>query len=40
MANFNLDPWGTTAIVEDDYARLIKEFRIEEITETLRQKMM
>jgi len=40
MANFNLDPWGTTALVEDDYARLIKEFGIEEITDLLRQKMV
>ena len=35
-----LDPWGASAIEEEDYARLIKEFGIEEITESLRQKMI
>jgi tryptophanyl-tRNA synthetase len=38
--NFKIDPWGTSALVEEDYTRLIKEFGIEEITETLRQKMV
>jgi len=38
--NFKIDPWGASALVEDDYTRLIKEFGIEEITETLRQKML
>ena len=35
-----LDPWGASAIEEEDYARLIKQFGIEEITESLRQKMI
>jgi len=38
--NFKIDPWGASALVEEDYTRLIKEFGIEEITETLRQKML
>ena len=38
--NFKIDPWGASALVEDDYTRLIKEFGIEEITEILRQKMV
>ena len=38
--NFKVDPWGASALLEEDYARLIKEFGIEEITETLRQKMI
>ena len=37
--DFKIDPWGASAIEEEDYARLIKEFGIEEITETLRQQM-
>ncbi len=40
MTNFKIDPWGTSALAQEDYARLIKEFGIEEITETLRQKMI
>jgi len=38
--NFKIDPWGASALVEEDYTRLIKEFGIEEITESLRQKML
>ncbi|KKN57183.1 hypothetical protein LCGC14_0564620 [marine sediment metagenome] len=38
--NFKIDPWGASALLEEDYVRLIKEFGIEEITETLRQKMI
>ncbi len=38
--DFKIDPWGASAIEEEDYARLIKEFGIEEITESLRQKMI
>ena len=38
--NFKIDPWGASALVEEDYTRLIKEFGIEEITEILRQKMV
>ncbi|MHA2008876.1 MAG: tryptophan--tRNA ligase [Promethearchaeota archaeon] len=37
--NFKIDPWGGSALEEEDYAYLIKEFGIEEITESLRQKM-
>ncbi len=40
MTNFKIDPWGTSALAQEDYARLIKEFGIEEITETIRQKMI
>ncbi|MFX1489339.1 MAG: tryptophan--tRNA ligase [Promethearchaeota archaeon] len=35
-----LDPWGASALLEEDYTRLIREFGIEEITESLRQKMI
>ncbi len=38
--NFKIDPWGASALLEEDYVRLIKEFGIEEITETIRQKMI
>ncbi|MBA7526553.1 hypothetical protein ES705_18715 [subsurface metagenome] len=38
--DFKIDPWGMGTILEEDYARLIKEFGIEEITESLRQKML
>ncbi|MCK4380129.1 MAG: tryptophan--tRNA ligase, partial [Candidatus Lokiarchaeota archaeon] len=38
--DFKIDPWGMGTILEEDYARLIKEFGIEEITEPLRQKML
>jgi len=37
--DFKLDPWGSSAIEEEDYIRLIKEFGIEEIDETMIQKM-
>lgn len=37
--DFKLDPWGSSAIVEEDYIRLIKEFGIEEIDEKIMQKM-
>ncbi|MFX1589251.1 MAG: tryptophan--tRNA ligase [Promethearchaeota archaeon] len=37
--NFKIDPWGASNLEEGDYARLIKEFGIEEITESLRLKM-
>ncbi|MFX1390151.1 MAG: tryptophan--tRNA ligase [Promethearchaeota archaeon] len=36
---FKIDPWGASAIDEDDYTRLLKEFGIEQISESLRQKM-
>ena len=35
-----IDPWGSTSIVEEDYSRLIKEFGIEPISESLRQKFI
>ena len=35
-----LDPWGTSAINDGDYDRLIKEFGITEVTEIIRQKMV
>ncbi|MFW9784059.1 MAG: tryptophan--tRNA ligase, partial [Candidatus Heimdallarchaeota archaeon] len=35
--NFRIDPWGGSAIEDEDYSRLIKEFGIEEVTESLRQ---
>ena len=38
--DFRIDPWGASSIEDGDYARLIKEFGIEEITESLRQKMI
>ncbi len=38
--NFKIDPWGASALLEEDYARLIKEFGIEEISENIRQKMI
>lgn len=38
--NFKLDPWSSTALLEDDYSRLIKEFGIEEIDELSRQKLI
>ena len=38
--DFKLDPWGSTSLIEEDYARLIKEFGIEELTESFRQKMI
>jgi tryptophanyl-tRNA synthetase len=38
--NFTIDPWGMSSIEEDDYSRLIKEFGIEEISESLRQKLI
>ncbi|MHA1661209.1 MAG: tryptophan--tRNA ligase [Promethearchaeota archaeon] len=38
--NFKLDPWSSTALLEDDYSKLIKEFGIEEIDELSRQKLI
>ncbi|MHA2398945.1 MAG: tryptophan--tRNA ligase [Promethearchaeota archaeon] len=38
--NFKIDPWGSSALQDEDYTRLIKEFGITEITESLRQKMI
>ena len=38
--DFRIDPWGMSSIEDEDYARLIKEFGIEEITESIRQKMI
>ncbi|MHA2390804.1 MAG: tryptophan--tRNA ligase [Promethearchaeota archaeon] len=35
-----IDPWGGSALEEEDYSRLIKEFGIEEISESLRQKLL
>jgi tryptophanyl-tRNA synthetase len=35
-----IDPWGASNLEQEDYARLIKEFGIEEFTESLRQKML
>jgi tryptophanyl-tRNA synthetase len=37
--DFKLEPWGSSAIVEEDYIRLNKEFGIEEIDEEIVQKM-
>lgn len=37
--NFKLDPWGGSALEEEDYGRLIKEFGILEISNSLRLKM-
>ncbi len=36
----NIDPWGTSNLEEEDYARLISDFGISGITEPLRQKML
>ncbi|MFX1320684.1 MAG: tryptophan--tRNA ligase [Promethearchaeota archaeon] len=36
----NIDPWGSTPIEEEDYDRIKKEFGIEEISESLRQKLI
>ena len=36
--NFKIDPWGSSAIVEEDYLKLIKEFGIEEIDTITREK--
>jgi tryptophanyl-tRNA synthetase len=38
--DFKIDPWGGSALQDEDYARLIMEFGIEEVTESLRQKMI
>jgi tryptophanyl-tRNA synthetase len=38
--DFKIDPWGVSAIEEDDYVKLTREFGIEEISEPLRHKMM
>jgi tryptophanyl-tRNA synthetase len=37
--DFKIDPWGASHLEEEDYTRLIHEFGIEEITDTLRLKM-
>ncbi len=37
--DFRIDPWGISGLLEEDYAKLIKEFGIEEITDILRQRM-
>ncbi|MFW9989750.1 MAG: tryptophan--tRNA ligase [Candidatus Odinarchaeota archaeon] len=37
--DFKIDPWGSTTLLDDDYDRLIKEFGIEKITDSLRLKM-
>lgn len=39
-AKFNLDPWSSSNILEEDYTRLIKEFGIERIDDLTRQKFM
>ncbi|MGV9172587.1 MAG: tryptophan--tRNA ligase [Promethearchaeia archaeon] len=38
--NFNLDPWSSSNILEEDYTRLIDKFGIERINEITRQKFM
>ena len=38
--DFKIDPWGASALEDEDYSRLIREFGIEEITESFRQKMI
>jgi tryptophanyl-tRNA synthetase len=35
-----IDPWGGSALEEEDYSRLITEFGIEEVSESLRQKLL
>ncbi|MFX1371258.1 MAG: tryptophan--tRNA ligase [Promethearchaeota archaeon] len=37
--DFKIDPWGSTSLLEDDYDKLIREFGIEEVTDTLRLKL-
>jgi len=34
---FKIDPWSSTNIMEEDYKRLIKEFGIEEMSDSLRE---
>ena len=36
----NIDPWGSSPIEEEDYDRIKREFGIEEISESLRQKLI
>jgi len=37
--DFKIDPWGSSALDDEDYIRLMKEFGIVEITDSIRLKM-
>ena len=37
--DFKIDPWGASNLLEEDYSRLIEEFGIEEISNSIRLKM-
>jgi len=36
--NFKIDPWGASALEDEDYSRLIKEFGIEEMDSVTRER--
>lgn len=40
LNDFKIDPWGSSALLEADYERLINEFGIEKINEIARQKLL
>ena len=40
LNDFKIDPWGSSALLEDDYDRLIHEFGIEKIDDITRQKLL
>ncbi len=37
--DFKIDPWGSSVIFDEDYDRLVKEFGIQEVDLTVKEKM-